>query len=377
MKKIVSITILLIVMLSANIVFAADTSAGNSASAGNTNSASTNTNLAIDLQKGNTVKELQEIAVANSRQAKVDDVDIKKKEMTVRTIHSDINAMSDDILSTTKPIDVKLELDSAIRTKQDHLNQLKVDVYKTSMDIQLCLKEITLQEQKLTLEKEKLEITKARFKAKTITQDNVDSAQYNVESSEVNLTNTKEKLNSLYLDMKKYLNLPFDTTPVKIKDSIKLLSFKEIDIDSALTELYKTETSVIKAAGKYDIAKTAMELAEERYKKGDKTYDNSVMDLEEARLDYERAKTALEVKVKNKYNELKNMLDNMGLAGKYEELANKKLDNAKIKLDKGTIGKEAYISTKEVLMDAEYARISAIVNFNEVFTDLQNMLQVK
>ena len=361
MKRMIAIMILLTVLLSFNITYATETTKSG--------------DLAADNEY--TVEKLQEIAVGSSRQALIDDVDIKKKEMSVRTIRADTNAMSDSIQSITKPVDVKLELDAAKRTKQDHMNQLKVDVYKVAMKVQLGGKEIDLQEQKLVLANERLEMAKARFKASTITQDDVDSAQYNVESSKVNLTNAKEKLNSLYLELKKLLNQPLDTTPVKITGDLKLVALEDIDVDFALNSLYKTETSVYRAAGKLDIAQTAMDIAAKLYRKGDLVYDNSVMDLEEAKLDLAGAKTALDVKVKNKYNDMVNMLDNVELTGKYAELAKKKLANAQIKYDKGTISKEAYMSAKEALLDAEYAKVSGIVDFNGVKAEFQNMLGLK
>ena len=196
----------------------------------------------------------------------------------------------------------------------------------------------------------------------------------NVESSKVNLNNAREKLNSFYLELKKLLNQPLDTNPVKIAGEFKLETFEDLDVDFALNGLYKTETSVYKASGKLDIAQTAMDIAAKLYRKGDLTYDNSALDLEEAKLDYAGAKTALDVKVKNKYNDMVNKTDNVELAGKYAELAEKKLANAQVKYDKGTISKEVYMSAKEASLDAEYAELSAIVDFNGVWAEFRNMV---
>ena len=358
MKRMIAIMTLLTILLTFNSTYATDNESVGS----------------LEPNTAYTVAKLQEIAEGSSRQALVDDVDIKKKEMSVRTVTADTGAMSDSIRSITKPMDVKLELEAAKRTKQDHLNQLKVDVYKAAMNIQLSGKEIALQEQKHTLANDKLEMAKARFKASTITQDDLDSAQYNVESSKVNLTTAKEKRNALYLELKSLLNQPLDTAPVKITEDLKLVAFEDLDVDFALNSLYKTETSVYKASGKLDIAQTAMDIAAKLYRKGDLAYDNSVLDLNEAKLDLAGARTALDVKVKNKYNDLVNKLDNVELAGKYSELAQKKLANAQIKFDKGTISKEAYMSIKEASLDAEYAKFSAFVDFNGAREEFRNML---
>jgi hypothetical protein len=353
MKKLIITLVLLTFLLSFNSVYAADNS--------------------FD-PNSTTVAKLQETAINNSRQALIDNVDIKKKEMAVRTVRTDSNAMSDSILSVTKPMDVQLELDAAKKGKQDHLNQLKVDVYKAAMNIQLCGKEIELQEYKLTVAQEKLKIAQARFKAATITQDVLDSAQYDVDSSNVDLTNVKEKLNSLYLELSRLLNQSLYTSAVTISDELKQSVFKDVDIDFALNSVYKTETSVFKADGKLAIAQTAMDIASKLYVKGDLYYDNSAIDLEEAKLDLAAAKTALDVKVKNKYNDMVNKQDNVELAGKYAELSKKKLANAQTKFDKGTITKETYLAAKVAQMDAEYARLSSIVGFNGTKAEFDNMV---
>ncbi len=386
MKKLIASVTLITILFSFSITYAADNSGtastrvavektgDSSVTIASGAGAVTGSALILDVGREYKIAELQEIAVNHSRQAMVDDVDIKKKEMTVRTVRSDTNAMSDSILSITKPIDVKLELEAAQKTKQDHLNQLKVDVYKAAMNIQLCNKEIELQEQKLALAQEKLEMAAARFKAAMITQDDLDSAQYNVDNSMVNLTNTKEKLNSLYLELKKLLSQPLDTTPVKIEGTIKLEKFEDIDVDYALNQLYKTETSVHKAAGKRDIAQTAMDIAAKLYRKGDLIYDNCVLDLEETGLDLTSAKTALDVKVKNEYNDMVSRLDDVELANKYTELMEKKLANAKIRYEKGTISREVYMSAQESLISAEYDALAAVVDYNGARAEFRNML---
>lgn len=352
MKKIITTMILMAFLLSFNSAYAA----GNSLDPNTT-----------------TVAKLQETALGNSRQALIDDVDIKKKEMAVRTVRTDTNAMSDSILSVTKPMDVQLELDAAKMTKQDHLNQLKVDVYKAAMNIQLCNKEIELQEYKLSVAQEKLTMAKARLKAATITQDVLDSAQYDVDSSNVDLTNVKEKLNSLYLELRKLLNQPLNTSAVTITDELKLSVYKDVNVDAVLNNLYKSETSVVKSEGKLAIAQTAMDIAAKLYVKGNLYYDNSAIDLEEAKLDLAAAETALDVKVKNKYNELINKIDNVELADKYAELSKKKLANAQTKYDKGTITKETYLAAKTALMEAEYARLSSMVGFNGTKAEFDNI----
>jgi hypothetical protein len=320
--------------------------------------------LFLDPAREYTVKELQDMAVSNSRQALVDDVDIKKKELAVRTVRSDINAMSDSILCVTKPMDVKLELEAAKRARQDRLNQLKVDVYKACMDILLCGRKIEMLEKKLSMAEKRLEMAKAKLDTDMVTRDEVDSAQYAVDSSRVDLSGAKDELGSLCLELKKLLNLPLDTTPVKIAGDIKQDSMLKADTDLILDSLYETETSVFRAAGKLEIARTAMDIASDLYREGDLYYDSAVLDLEEAELDYLAAKRELETKVKNAYNDMANRADSLELAGKYTELTARKLESIKIKYERGTVSLEDYIRAEEALLDAQFAELSAIVEYN-------------
>ena len=368
MKKSIAIILLLVTVFSINITYSFGADAGTSIE--NT------TVYMFDINKEYTISELQQIALSNSRQAIADDMDIKKKEMAVRTVRNDSRSMNDSILSVTKPLDVVLELDSAKKTKQDHLNQLNVDVYKAVMNIQLCEKEITLQEQKLANAEEQLSMANTRFKASTITQSDLDSAQYNADDKKVSLANTREKLGTLTLELKKLLNQPLDTKQIKIRGEIKQDEFEDIDVDYQLNNLFKTETSVCRASGKLDIAKTAMDIAQKLYNKGDLYYDNSALDLREAEYNFNSAKTALEVKVKNSYNDMVNMLDDLELARKYTALTVKKLDNLKIKYDKGTISKDDYMKAKEALLDAQYAELSSVVGFNGTRADFRNAIGI-
>jgi outer membrane protein TolC len=290
-------------------------------------------------------------------------------------MHSDIQAMSDEILIVTRPMDLKLQLDVAQRTKQDHFNQLKVDVYKASLNILLCEKEIATQEQKLATAEEELKMATARFKAATITQNDLDSAQYSVDDKKVSLANSKEKLDSLYLEMKKLLNQPLDTVPVKISGEIKQEKFEDTDVDFQINRIYATETSVYTASGKLDIAKTAMDIAKSKYQEGILFYDNVAMDLKEAEYDLTSAKTALEVKVKNYYNTMVNDLDDLQLAGQYTDLMKKKLSNSEIMYNKGTISKDDYNKAKDALLDAELAELSSIVAFDGARADFRNVVK--
>lgn len=358
MKKIIAILLLFTSSLLVNVVSAAEEN----------NFSGLNTNMVYS------ISQLQELALNNSRQAQVDDADIKKKEVLVRTVRTDTTAMSDSIQSIIKPLDVALELDIAKRIKQDNLNQLKVDVYKAAMNVLLCEKELAFQEDKLVMAHEKLDMVKSKFQTASIIQNDLDSAQYDFDRNTVNRASVKEKLNSCYLDLRNLLNQTPDALPVKIKDDLQLSAFKDVDVNLWLNSLHKKEASVLKAAGKLELSQTAMTLAEKLYRKGDLTYDSSVMDLENAKLDLALAKNSLNVKVRNLYNDVITRLDNIELASKYVELTRNWMENAQTKYDQGTISKEELLSSKVACLDAEYARYSAIADFNRVNAEFDNLL---
>lgn len=369
MKRLFSIIILLAVLSSFHMVYAAD-AAG---SAEDSQVPAAKGDAGLDENTVYTLVKLQEIAAAESRQALADDINIKMKEMTVRTIHSDSD-MNDSILSVTKPMAAKLELEAAQKIKLDNLKQLKTDIYKVVVGIALYHKEMELQEQKLSMAKEKLAIANAKFMNATIIQDDLDSVQYNVDSSQVKLASVKEKLNSQYLELKRLLNQPLNTSPVHISIDLKQAAFAEADLDFSLAGLYKTETALVKASGKLSIAQTAMEIAKKVYKKGDATYDSCVSDLEEASLDLAQARTVIEVKVKNKYNEMVNKRDDIELAAQYAGLIQKKLSSVQIRYDKGMISRESRLEAEEAFMESEFAKLTAIVEYNIAVEEFNSIL---
>jgi hypothetical protein len=167
-----------------------------------------------------TTVQLQDMAIKDSRQAAQDDVDIKRMEMAVRTVRSDVGAMSDSILSVTKPMEAALGLDTARRTKLDNISQLKLDVYKSVLDILLAQKETDKETQKLAIELEKLKTAQAKYKLNSITKDDLDAAQYSVDSKQLDVQSTKEKLGTYYLNLKKLVNMPLESKPLSILEKL-------------------------------------------------------------------------------------------------------------------------------------------------------------
>jgi outer membrane protein TolC len=281
--------------------------------------------------------------------------------------------MSDSILSVTKPVEVNLNLDVAKRTKLDNINQLKLDVYKSVLDILLVQKEIDNEAQKLVIEQDKLKTAQEKNKLGIVTKDDLNAAQYNVDSKQLDVDSAKQKLDTYYMKLKDKVNMPLDTKPVKITEALVLAPFKDVDIDYTIYNLNKTATSAYEASEMLKIAQTAMDIAAKLYKPGDVTYDDTSIDLDGAKLDFDNAQKAIEVNVKNKYNDLANMADNIELSQKYLDLTNKKLANAQLKYDKGLLDKTSLLNLKESCLDAGYANFSAIHDYNAVEIEFENL----
>ena len=95
---------------------------------------------------------------------------------------------------------------------------------------------------------------------------------------------------ALHLELKKVLNLELDANPIKIAGEIKQDDMIKADTDMILDRLYETETSVFRAAGKLEIARTAMEIAAKLYREGDLYYDDAVLILRRRSLIIQRQK---------------------------------------------------------------------------------------
>lgn len=331
------------------------------------------------------VEEAVEIALKNNRQIIIDDLEIQSREKAL-AIAKENAAMASDafgpesilnnrIRKEVRVKEAEANLETARRKKQDNIEKLKLNISSTFNNILLAQKELEKELRKLEIAEEKYEIAKSKYNIRSISEDTLSNIEYEVISRSLSVESAKEKLKSLDIRLKDLTGLDLEGPQLVIEGEITLTGFTEEDIDSLVAESLENDTGVYSAAGRYNAARRTMEITEELLKPDTEIYISNMISLEMARRDYESARRNREVNIRNSYNELLNLQDNIMLALKYEELQKKKLENAKTRYEAGQITREEYLSAEEGCLDAAYSKYRAICDFNIKHENFLNMVR--
>lgn len=331
--------------------------------------------------------EAREIALKNNKQTIIDDLEIKSKEKALETAKENAAMASDafgpeSVLNNRIRKEVRVKeaeanLETARRKKQDNIEKLKLNISSTFNNILLAQKELEKELRKLEIAEEKYEIAKRKYNIRSISEDTLSNIEYEVISRSLSVESAKEKLKSLDIRLKDLLGLDLDGPELVINGEINMADFEELDIDLLVAETIDSDTGVFSAAGKYNVAKRIMELTEELIKPDTEIYIGNKINLETALRDYIAAKRNREVDIRNSYNDLLNLRDNVDLALRYEELQKRKLENAKTRYEAGKITKEEYLQAEESFIDAVYNKYRAICDFNIKYENFLTMIKAK
>jgi|LSQX01.1.fsa_nt_gb hypothetical protein len=328
-------------------------------------------------QSGNTSITLNSFlkqAELNNKQVRIDDLEIKAKESQLEQAKENAAMAGDtygpaDVLNSrirkeVKVAEAQADLEVARMTKKDNLEQLLLDIRKVYCEILLAEKELDNEKQKLQFAKERLDIAKTKYLAEMITKNELDSAEYELFSKTIAVESVNDKIIVLDMKLKGLLDLPLGGERLVLTGNIVQDKFVEVDIDKIVSDNLEKGKDVYSAFSKYNAALKTMMLTEELFKPGNITYDRNKVSLEATRRDYESAKGNRETYIRNTYNELLNLKDEVDLAIRYEELQKNKSDTAKVKYEKGQISKDAYLNTIEGYIDAVYNRYYKLHLFN-------------
>ncbi len=369
MKKITKICVLAYLILTLSIPVTADSTASDIQSIDIIKSTSEK-----NIIKVYTVALAQETALKNNMQIVIDDLEVELKQKAL--IKAEDNAamasdaygaetvLNNRIRKEVRVMEAEAALETARMTKKDHNEQLKLQVSSSFYNILLARKELENEIQKLDILKERYEIVKKKYEAKSITIDALEAAEYDVFSKTIEVEAIKQKLTTLDIRLKELLGIPFDGEQVDITGEIVRIDFSELDTDKVVEECIDIDIGVYSAANRLNSASRIMEITEEIFRPDTETYIKNRKSLEVAMRDYEEAKRNREVNIRNGYNELLNLNDNIEVVLKYEELQKRKFDNIKIKYDKGQIDKEYYLSAESNYLDACFNKYKAICDFN-------------
>ncbi|TYQ18062.1 UNVERIFIED_CONTAM: Outer membrane protein [Acetivibrio alkalicellulosi] len=345
------------------------------------------------------IRKYQTMALENSRQGAIDDLEIKARESALEDAEHDAifqgsprtrnERYNSEIKRHVNPLKAKLELEYAKRSKDKNEENLKFNVYKATLDILLKEKELDLESKKLDILNEKYKMNEARHREGKITENDLFDSKFMVDTKIIDVDKVKKDLEALNLELKRLLNLNMDNSLIKVEDKlvfepIKRFNIDEevdlvivqniedrIDLEQIVKQSIENSLEFYKESENLNIQEKIMEITEKVYDKSFVTYNENKLNLEIAKISVEDLRTSIEVNVRNKYNDLLNQEDKVELALLWEEIQKKKLDAEEFKFEKGMISKEELLGAKESYIEAYYQKYVAICGYNIIKAEFQ------
>jgi hypothetical protein len=343
------------------------------------------------------IEKFQDMALKNTRQSKIDELQIESKKNALEEAEKDAKFLSpsttrnqkydNEIQKKVDPFKAKADLEYIKREKDINEENLKREVYETALDILIQEKEVELETEKLKILEEKLKMIKTRYDEGKITDNDLYNAEFAVSSKTIDLNKAQKNLEILKLELKRLLNVELDDSPIKVEDQLVFEPMMDIDMDVDMVVLKNVdgvlnidtiiEKSIEKSLEYYKANKDleaqemVMEITKDIYEENHPTYKDNVLALEIAQLNLENIKTSIQVQVRNKYNDLKTAEENVNLAIQWEEIQKKKLEAEELKFEKGMISREQLLNAKEAYIEANYDKFAAIYNHNIIKSEFE------
>lgn len=316
-----------------------------------------------------TLEKAVAVARENSSQAVIDKLDIKTKKMALKKAKEDAenlgpaygyeNLLNNSLTREVKVMEAEYNVTIAEMTAEENMKKLEQDVYKAFMNILLAQKDLELAIEKQRIASEKYKLIETRKNAGTATEEQLSNAEFDLYSKSLDIETKTGKLSLLDMELKRLLNLPYDSDMIDVKGTIEVFPFSEINIEALITEQKEAGLDVFKEECSVNLAERTLELTKEFFLPGSDIYEQNEMKLNAAYRNLETVKRNREVRIRNTYNELLNLMDALRLAEEYEKLQQKKLDNVQLRFDKGQVSKDQLLASKESCLDAAYRVIKA------------------
>jgi outer membrane protein TolC len=322
-----------------------------------------------------TIDEVVKAAVENSMQSKIDKLEISIREAELKDAVGKSNvygeektfleALNGDISRIIKPLEAKLNLETAKVALEENQQKLALDTFIKAMDIVTLSKKLETEKEKYKILEKKLEIAREKKKNGLITSYDLDEAEYALASKEREITRLRSDYEIMMKDLKVLMNIEPMDLDISIKPDFTIKSLTRFNIESLVKEAAYNSSQV--ALKKQDIAikEKTMELVKKyMFVKGDYMYDKAEIELGLSELDLEEIKTGIEIDVRNKYDKVLNQQSLMQIALKSYNVALSGFSIAQVKYDNGVISKEEYLAEKEKYLDAGYQKYAAIHDYN-------------
>ncbi len=314
-----------------------------------------------------TIESVQEIAVRNSSQAQIDDLNIFVNELILKDSKYDLipasgTPMDNAYKRGVDPIVVEMNLEIAKRQKDQNLESVRIEALKRAYDIILLKKEYNLENTRFNILTENLNVMEARFKIGTVTESDVVDAKYKLEDKKLNMFIVEQKLESAKSSLKNLLNYDSDLD-IDISGDIEYVPLGEIDIDKILEAAIKKDINVYRNEKEAEKSRKAFEIVSEYQIPDSISYQKAVYNLTVAESNLADTISNVEMNIRNKLNDLMNLEGKTVLAIKNFEMNKRKYDNMLQKYNMGLISKSNLQASHEAYENAVYQKYTAICNY--------------
>jgi hypothetical protein len=324
-----------------------------------------------------------EIAINNSIQCKIDDMNIAIKEEALKQANENATFLGDAygaerilnnrIVKEVRPFEAEIALEVARKTKKDNINSLKTSIKKAVQSLIMAQIEKAVETKRLDILFERYELLQGKLKQGIITENDLVDIEYSIENKRMDIINAGERIESVESNIKKLLNLPFDSKLIKINEDMVFELLKYMDVNKAVKNAINNSTYIYSLNKDIEVKQKVLDLTGQYLPETNMTYITAKYNLENSIATLDEAKLNLEVSIKNSYSNLLNLRDRVYLAEKYLAIVSEKLKLAEVKYKNGLITTDALISAKEALINAEYQKFAAIYNYNLNKIDFEAM----
>ena len=325
--------------------------------------------------------DLINIAINNSMQCEIDDLNIEIKEEALKQAYENAsflrdaygaqNILNNKIIKEVRTFEAETNVEVAKKTKEDNINNLKVNIKKAFQNLLIAQIEQSTENNRLDILMQKYDLLKSKLKQGIITENDLTDIEFSIENKRIDIVKVGEKIEGIKNDIKKLLNVSFSSAFPKIDEDIEFELIKHIDANKAVSNAINNNTSIYRLKKDIEAKQKVLDLTGQYLKETDNSYKNAKYDLEQVKVSLEDTSLSIEVSVRNSYSNILNLRDRVYLAEKYLGILREKLNLAEIKFKNGMVTTDVVLNAKESIINAEYQRYAAIYNYNLAKIDFE------
>lgn len=329
-----------------------------------------------------TIEKAWDIAVENSLQASIDDINILIKEDALKQAKDGAvflgdaygiqKVLNNKLAKEVRPFEAETNLEVAKKTKEDNFKKLKLDVYKTIQGLLIAEKELETENKRLDILFEKYNFMKLKKEQGQISESSLVDMEFAIEEKRMDIIKVEEKIEAIKTDIKRLLGLSLYENLPEMDEEIVYEPLVNVNVDRMIKDAFENNVTVFRQTRDIEAKEKTLELTGQYFSETNITYLNAKYALEQSKIALEETKLNIEVTVRNSYSNLLNQKDRVTLAQKYLEIMRKKEKDAEVKYNNGFTTKDAVINSKEALINAEYQLYSVIYSYSTMKADLVN-----